>query len=92
LNNRITVSEVSAALANLEKERLEKIKMKLDIAYRQNARISRVDKMYNEELLEQLAKDFQRIDEELKAYRITARVVSENLMSGACTKLAEVKK
>lgn len=92
LNNRIAITEVSAALANLEKERLEKTRMKIDITYRQQAKMSPVDKLYNKELLEQLAKDFQRIDEEIKANRLTARVVGDNLKNGGCTRLREAKK
>ena len=92
LNHRITISEVSAAIANLEKERLEKIRMKIDLVAKQKGDPKTAEQMYMREQLDQIAKDFLRIDEDLKAFRITAKIAGENLFNRACAKLGEAKK
>jgi hypothetical protein len=92
LNNRITVSEVAAAIANLERERLEKTRLKIDLSFQSQAQPSSANELYKKEQLDQIARDFQRIDEDLKAYRITSKVASENIFSGACAKLREDRK
>ena len=89
LNNRITISEVGAAIANLERERLEKTRLKIDLSSQTQTQLSPTNELYRKEQLDQISKDFQRIDEELKAYRITSKVASESLFHGACTKLRE---
>lgn len=87
LNNRIIISKVSPASASLERERLEKMKNKIDSSSQSQARLSPVSEMYNKELLDQISKDFHRIDDDLKAYRMKSRTANENLSKGSCMKL-----
>jgi hypothetical protein len=86
LNNRITISEVRAAVANLEKERLEKQRLKFDLLHRDNRSVSDVERLYAKEQLDQYGRDFKRIDEELDAYRITSKIAADNLTNGMCNK------
>lgn len=92
LNNRITVSEVAAAISALEKELLEKRRLRMDLTLRPEKSLEPAEKLYNKEMMEQIGKDFLRIDEELKAYRITAKVAAGNLMNASCNKILEEKK
>lgn len=89
LKNRIMTVDMSASIANLERERLEKTRAKIELAFKSPASLSHVDRMYKQEQLEQISKDFQRIDEELKAYRNRSREASEKLSEGTCLKLTE---
>jgi predicted nucleic acid-binding protein len=90
LSSRITISEVAAAIANLERERLEKTRLKIDLSSQAQTQLSPVNELYKKEQLDQISKDFQRIDEELKAYRVTSKIASDNLFNGTCRILKEV--
>lgn len=92
LNYRVNQSEVSAAIANLEKERLEKLKLRVDLTRQSQDRLSSTEKLYNEEQLKQITKDFERIEKDLDGYRTTARVITEHMMNQACSKLKASKK
>jgi predicted nucleic acid-binding protein len=77
LSSRITISEVAAAIANLERERLEKTRLKIDLSSQAQTQLSPVNELYKKEQLDQISKDFQRI-------------ASDNLFNGTCRILKEV--
>lgn len=92
LSHRITVSEVSAAIATLEKERLEKVRLKIELISKPIANAESSEALYKNEQLDQIAKDFLRIDEDLKGFRATARFANESMSNRACSKIPEVRK
>ena len=92
LNYRVNQSEVNAAIANLEKERLEKMNLRVELTMRSKGGLSQMEKLYNDEQLLQVTKDFERINQDLTAYHTTSRTITDHLMNRACDKEKASKK
>ena len=86
LSDRITITQAGVEIAHLERERLEKTRLKIDLTSQTQTGLSPTDNFYRKEQLDQISKDFQRIDDELKGQRSTLKASRDRVDNAACEK------
>jgi hypothetical protein len=87
LNNRITVAEVSAGIGHLEREKIQKTSLKLDLLAKVRKDEKTPTQLAINEQLGEIVQDMKRIDEDLKNFRFTQQQLNVTLYDRTCSKL-----